>query len=227
MFCGSCGNKFDDPSGKCPLCGTQNEVSGGNQSPNFNFNSGVSNKIPINQSNSVSRNNNSNRYQVSVSNGRFVKDDEVALAVLKNGVVSNIVSGEGFMNEDAVITNKRLYYNHSEGILNRSVCEEKIDIDDITGTKIQAVTPIGTLILSIIMYVIAIIVMCFGEPSGMLAFLIFGTVLLAIFFIRLKKHLLVEYAGGKIAFSVKKYGMNNIRHFQKCIHAIKDQYKNR
>lgn len=155
--------------------------------------------------------------------GRFVSADEYTIATLENGVMMNIFSGEGVKKEDAIITNKRLYYNHKDGLLNISKCEEKVDLRDITGTKITSYSPFGTLVLAITFIIVGIIILCLGFEQELALFLIpSGLVGIMTFFALSKKHLKIEYSGGNIKFSVKKYGMKNIQAFQKCIYSAKD-----
>ena len=156
---------------------------------------------------------------------RLVDPSETIVATLENGRLDNIISGEGILNEDAILTNKRLYYNHKHGIINVVNVQEKVNISDITGTKISDVQQRGLLILAGLFLLIGIV---FAAASGTGAILppmlVIAAILVLAFFISMKKHLVIEYAGGKIAFSVKKYNMEKVRAFQNCIHALKDQY---
>ena len=173
---------------------------------------------------------NSNSHDVNQANvniirptgtGRFVNADEYAIATLENGVVMNMISGEGFKTEDAILTNRRLYYNHKEGIVSVKVQEEKVDVKDITGTKIASYSPYKLLIGSILAFLIALISSS-AAATITVVFILLALILLVLFFIGKKKHLKIEYPGGAIYFSVKKYGMKNIQLLQKCIHAVKD-----
>ena len=148
-------------------------------------------------------------------NNTFVSDDEYVVATLKNGMVLNVISGEGLKTEDAIITNKRLYYNHKTGIVNVRSQEEKVNIKDITGTKIANFNPIGILIIAALAFIVALI-------AKVWALIPIALLIAVFFFIARKCHLKIEYAGGAIYFSVKKYGMNNIRAFQKAIYTLKD-----
>ena len=46
---------------------------------------------------------------------------------------------------------------------------------------------------------------------------------IVLFFIVKKSHLRIEYAGGNINFSVKKYGLANVREFQRQIYIAKER----
>ena len=54
------------------------------------------------------------------------------------------------------------------------------------------------------------------------SFLSIALVLYIAYHLAKKSHLKIEYAGGTIYFSVKKYGKENIRKFQKSIYIVKD-----
>ena len=54
---------------------------------------------------------------------------------------------------------------------------------------------------------------------------IVAIVMVILFLVLIQKWLLVEYAGGRIRLSVKKYGMNNIIAFQKAIYRVKASSK--
>lgn len=156
--------------------------------------------------------------------GQFVSSNEVVVATLSNGFVDNILSGEGFHHEDAVLTDKRLYYNHFSGIINITKMEEKVDVKDITGTKILSINHIGLLILAAIIFFTGVLLTnIFGSFAFIIVFSLLSINFIIIYFITLKKHLRIEYAGGYILFSVRRYGMANIQAFQKSIHLAKDK----
>ena len=213
QFCTSCGQVLTENTQQTnPTTLNKPVYEQPQNSQNQNYNA------PNNQMNG---NSNVNTIRPT-GNGRFVNADEYTIATLKNGIAMNIISGEGFKNEDAILTNRRLYYNHKDGIINVRKCEEKIDVKDITGTKIVTFSPYGMLILSILMFLVGIAIS--GGVVSIISFtFVFLSIILIVVFVSLeKKYLKIEYAGGAIHFSVKKYGMQNIQLFQKCIHAVKD-----
>ncbi len=156
-------------------------------------------------------------------NNDFVSNDEYVVATLSNGVVLNLVSGEGFKTEDAVLTNKRLYYNHKTGILNIQTQEEKVNIKDITGSKITNYNPLGIFILAIFVAVFGLFGSIAASDFEIFPIFLLASLFLFVVYLFIKKsHLKIEYAGGSIYFSVKKYGKENIIKFQKSIYAVKD-----
>ena len=55
----------------------------------------------------------SGEYNFSTGAKGFVDTNENGAYSLRNGLLMNYISGEGFVKEDAVITNRRLYYSTS------------------------------------------------------------------------------------------------------------------
>ncbi len=163
------------------------------------------------------------RIRLDFPQNGFISKDEYVVATLSNGIVDNILSGEGFKSEGATLTNERLYYNHKTGVINVREQDEKIDVKDITGTKISTYNPLGILIFGILELLIGIVA-ALAEEEGEILFAFFpGFVVFSLVYLFARKsHLKIEYAGGSIYFSVKKYGKENIRKFQKAIHAVKD-----
>ncbi len=153
---------------------------------------------------------------------KFVSADEQEITRLSNSTVSNLLSGKGVSSDGAVLTNKRLYYNHKSGIVNIRTQEEVVDVKDITGTKIANFNPLGILIFAALAVIAGIIGAIAGSEGGIfLIGLLVAVVLVGVYFFLKKSHLRVEYAGGAIYFSVKKYGKENVLRFQKDIHIAK------
>ena len=63
-----------------------------------------------------------------------------------------------------------------------------------------------------------------GGPA-MFFGIILSVVAVFVFVFLKKKYLRIEYAGGSIHFSVKKYGIQNIQAFQRSIYAVKDSFE--
>lgn len=164
----------------------------------------------------------------------FVSPDEYVVFSLRNGIGLNLLSGEGWRKEDAVITNKRLYYNDRLGLLNVIRHEDIVDLKDITGACFVDMRPAGLKVFAIIVLSLALLVgIISGLSSGdIAAFMmwffggsfVFGLLMLC--YAMLKKATFeICFAGGKIHFSVKKYGINKIRSFQRCIFSAKAKLK--
>lgn len=159
--------------------------------------------------------------QAQPTNSMFVSADEYVVATLKNGIVSNLMSGEGLRNEEAVLTNRRLYYNHTDGFINIKREEEKINVADITGTKILDNNPRGMLVIAALLFLGMLLT---GEGEAIFMGVIAALVAVVIYFINVKKHFRIEYSGGHIYFSIKKYNMKTVREFQKAIYMVKDTW---
>lgn len=214
--CSACGNNCEDNAIFCTSCGNAFEVEA-TEEQNFNA------ETVFEEPQTTEEPKKDEKISINFPDGIFVSKDEYLVANLENGVFENIISGEGFKSEGAVLTNKRLYYNHKRGILNVRRQEEKIDVKDITGTKIATFNPVGLLILPILLIIVAVLgTISTEEPSLFMPLILPAFVLFLIYLFAKKSHLKIEYAGGAIYFSVKKYGKENIRRFQKAIHAVKD-----
>lgn len=156
----------------------------------------------------------------------FVDQNEVPLFSLENGNLMNVVSGEGIKKETAIITDKRLYYTHKRGILNIVSEDEKIDPEDITGTKIIERNPTSLLIFAAIAFIVCILVFASEEiAAGIGLGLVIALALIISYFSLHKKYLYIEYAGGNIHFSLIGYKKENISNFQNTIYFAKDKLK--
>lgn len=209
--CASCGYENLDNATFCASCGK--DLTAQNEQPQ---------QTPASEPKA-------DRVNVNPSlNSVFVSNDEYVVATLSNGVVDNIITGEGFKTEDAVLTNKRMYYKHKTGIINIHSQVEVVDVKDITGTKILNRNPFGALIFSILMLIAGVIVFIDANRIEILvSAALAAVVLLVIYLIARRSHLRIEYAGGAIYFSVKRYRKSNILNFQKSIYAVKDHIDSR
>lgn len=219
-ICNICQTMNDDDSKFCLKCGNSfvqanPQMNQQAQQPN------IQQQTQQQPSDNSQRAASSTKEITPTGTGRFVNADEYVIATLENGIAMNLISGEGFKKEDAILTNRRLYYNHKDGIINVRRCEEKVNVKDITGTKITSFSPFGFLITSIISLLLSLLT-SFELPDLMYYAIPLAIVFFILFFSLKKKFLRIEYAGGSINFSVKKYGMQNIQAFQKSIHSVKD-----
>ena len=203
-FCPSCGFELGDGSKFCMRCGSQ--VPDGNEAT-----------VPQAAQNPSS-------YTSSTGAIGFVSAGEGRSFSLKNGRLMNVISGEGFVKEDAVLTDKRLYYSASSGIINKNLHEEIVNIEDITGTKIADYKPYACFIFAFIFFFAGVVLASTrAVPSGVTASSFISAFSFVVaFFIAKKSYLRIEYAGGYIGFSVKKYGMQNVREFQRQIYIAKE-----
>ncbi len=103
--------------------------------------------------------------------------------------------------------------------------------------------PVGVLVLSAIFFILGIVILVMemiGQSKvlriddlvidmwGMAGIAVgIGLIFLILFFIARKKRLVIEYAGGNINFSVRRYKMKNIQEFQSAIHFTKDKLQKR
>lgn len=168
-----------------------------------------------------------NNYVSSTGGSGFVSNNEESTGYsLRNGMGMNFLSGEGLKIEDAVITNKRIYYTAKDGIITVTKREEVVDLADVTGVKILDIKPYGLLIGAAIFFIVSLIVSAnAGKRTGAIGFISFfitAVICVGLFFIAKKSILRIEYAGGNINFSVKKYGLDAVRNFQRKILEAKE-----
>ena len=233
MFCGKCGCQFDDSGRFCPNCGASVENPEQSASASYdereNQSAGASYNENVRQSGNAAANNpyakkfgNNMNYISSTGSRGFVSEDEVPLYSLNNGTLAHLVSGRGWVSDDAIITNKRLYYSCNVGFFDRTKDEEIVNLEDITGTKIINRSPIWLIILAVICLIAGIVIGASEEEAFIYIGIAAAVVLSVIYFFRKDAILSLEYAGGFIDFRVKYYGMDKIRTFQRCIYAAKE-----
>ena len=237
MNCPKCGSVIPEGAGFCTVCGTRIEnvkEKSGNQpayvtpqsaqsilasvDPTSSLNGNASPAGPVGSAAPMRP----TSYVASTGAVGFVDPAEKAICSLKNGYSLNMISGEGWKSEDSVITDKRLYYYGNEGVLSKLKQEEIVNLEDITGVSITYFRPWLLVIVGALFAV-----GCLAMPEFMLKilFLIFAALCLLTFAALCKSFLKIEYAGGSIHFSVKKYGLDNVRVFQRCIFTQKDKLK--
>ena len=228
-FCGQCGTKLEEGIEICPSCGADNsKKKQAVSTPGAAISSvAVTENSKMNNANNSSAAKPSDRgdhYVASTGARGFVSEDEKPIYSLKNGFSLNLLSGEGWKSEDAVITNKRIYYNDKVGIINASTEENIIDIEDVTCAKFINYNPIGWIALAILSLCIGCYMALFETSYiffGAIAAIVFASVYASL----RKAFFAIYFAGGNIKFSVKKYGVKNIREFQRCIFTVKEKAK--
>ena len=205
MKCSNCGAEIGEETKFCEKCGTPvQEMAGRNQED-------------------VVMSEGGKKYKSSTGAKGFVVENEGGSFSLKNGWTANILAGEGLLREDAIITNKRLYYNYNRGIITKVKKECIVDIDDITGTEITDMQPRGCIVLAILSLLLFIIIGALqGEGSWFGLGIVMAVIFTCLYFILKQAFLVIQYAGGSIRFSVKFYGLANVRAFQRRIYFEKD-----
>ena len=250
-ICSVCGNLIDDSATFCNNCGSQFAPPPPQyQQPNYqqqNYQQGQYQQpgyqqAPYQQGQYQQPGYQQGPYQQGPQSQTswMVDEDEVIKFSLKNGYLTNLISSEGLINEDVVITDKRLYYNQSSWRnLKKDRTEMKIDLDDITATTIIDSNPIIFLVFSGLALIAAIIFIAQSLAAlKWISFVFFfsAVVWAASWYMNKKSYFRIEYAGGTSAlmlaknsgslnFSVKQYTMDQVREFQKAIHKEKDRIK--
>ena len=245
MTCPNCGAENENGSAFCVVCGSrldvQDNVSQGYQEPEgyqqqmqYEYQEQTEYQQQQNQQQAEYQQQNNNQGHKDVNPGYLPKsdpiflklgngldaEDEYVVATLSNGVVRNLMTGDGVMSESIFVTNRRLYYNYNSGIFTKNRASDRVDIKDITGTKVNDFSPNLLLVLAVIAIIGAMFL-------GGLGVIIIGIGVAAVFFIiwaaSRKQELLIQYAGGHIAMNVQGYSRKQVMKFQSIIHALKDQ----
>lgn len=245
MTCPNCGAENENGSAFCVVCGSrldvQDTVSQGYQEPEgyqqqmqYEYQEQTEYQQQQNQEQAEYQQQNNNPGHKDVNPGYLPKsdpiflklgngldaEDEYVVATLSNGVVRNLMTGDGVMSESIFVTNRRLYYNYNSGIFTKNRASDRVDIKDITGTKVNDFSPNLLLVLAVIAIIGAMFL-------GGLGVIIIGIGVAAVFFIiwaaSRKQELLIQYAGGHIAMNVQGYSRKQVLKFQSIIHALKDQ----
>lgn len=245
MTCPNCGAENENGSAFCVVCGSrldvQDTVSQGYQEPEgyqqqtqYEYQEQTEYQQQQNQQQAEYQQPNNNPGRKDVNPGYLPKsdpiflklgngldaEDEYVVATLSNGVVRNLMTGDGVMSESIFVTNRRLYYNYNSGIFTKNRASDRVDIKDITGTKVNDFSPNLLLVLA----VIAIIgTMFFGGQVVIIIGIPAAVVFLIIWAASRKQELLIQYAGGHIAMNVQGYSRKQVMKFQSIIHALKDQ----
>ena len=177
MTCPNCGAENENGSAFCVVCGSrldvQDTVSQGYQEPEgyqqqtqYEYQEQTEYQQQQNQQQAEYQQPNNNPGRKDVNPGYLPKsdpiflklgngldaEDEYVVATLSNGVVRNLMTGDGVMSESIFVTNRRLYYNYNSGIFTKDRVSERVDIKDITGTKVRAFSPNLLLVIAAIIF---------------------------------------------------------------------------
>lgn len=180
-----------------------------------------------------------NPVDTMVGDDRFISPQEKVVATLGQCALTSFASGDGWADQDAILTDKHLYYIHSHGILTREKHREIVNVNDITGTKIVDYNPLAYLIIGAFFVALTIFEMIdryvkslndmgmivSGSSFSFFLGLYLGIPFLIMYFIFKKKFLSIEYPGGSIKFKLRRYKMEQVIEFQKSVHKIKSYRK--
>ena len=170
----------------------------------------------------------------------FIAPDETVQATIGVSYIQNFMSGEGFKNGAAILTDRRLYYfgrsfSKVGREINTSTEECIVSVEDISFTRFVHGSPISLLIAAVASFVLAalLFISTWGstdDSAGMmgfliLIFLILGAVLLVAYFAGRKTVMDIAFPGGIYCFDARWHSLSNMREFQRQIHLVKDRIK--
>jgi len=242
MFCTSCGNQIQDGVANCPVCG-QVFVYGGMQQENQQYNQQFEQQgVQLYKESKV--NNNDVKKIFSNANEEYVTSlgNTYLQSFLFNGSLS-----KGF----CAVSDKRVYFNGTTYSISTSNSGKKrarrfkssriIDLSDVTGTGSENIINIVTLIFAYIVFVgmcilgavpatLGVTMLATNGIEGLGFFLwiipiliILGVVSMWIKALKTKTYVVIQYAGGEIAFDSKWYDKNEIENFQRELRIAKDK----
>lgn len=171
----------------------------------------------------------------------FIDSDETIQATIGVSHIQSFMSGAGFKNGAAILTDKRLYYfgrsfsNVGRGM--ETATEEGIvSVDEITFTRFVHGAPVGQLVAAVLCFAVAFFSFIgnIGSVSdsapiiGMMSGVLFlvSVVLFCLFFLGRSTVLEIAFPGGKYCFDAECHSLSSMKAFQKQIHLAKDRLKN-
>lgn len=177
---------------------------------------------------------------VKGNSDNIIAPDETVKATIGVSYIQNFMSGAGFKNGAAILTDKRLYY-FGKGFssigkgMNTTTEEGIVSVDEITFTRFVHGSPLSLLVSAIVSLMLAMIlfVSSFGSTDNsagfmgfmILVFLVIGAVFLVAYQAGKSTVLEIAFPGGKYAFDARWHSTVNMREFQRQIHVVKDSLK--
>lgn len=210
MICNNCGSEVPNGSAFCKHCGIQfsqrntNEDLLGDETNSGN----TADKTPR----------------------TFINQDEYEIARMGNGYISNSLYGS-LAAQNISLTNRRVYfqgklYDFTGRTAHKVEVNEIVNVEDITGVRIQTIKNIMALIWAwvlLLVGVMSLITQGGGMDSPVGAVLLVGAAIaLGIYFLSKHTYLVCEYAGGIIGTRLVLGSVNKARDFQKAVFTVKD-----
>lgn len=235
--CPICGHPSPDDSEFCGNCG--NRIDG--QKDIFDVYDSIKGTVGALFGNRAKSSWNEGTYSVAQGGSdNFISPDETVQAVIGVSYIESLMSGAGFKNGAAILTNKRLYYfgrsfsTIGKGI-NTATEEGVISVDEITSTRFVHGSPLSYLIAAVAFLLPGI--MLFGRSFGSaeefagiagtigLIFVLFGVLSLITYFAGRSTVLEIAFPGRKYWFDSRWHSASSMREFQRQIHLVKDNSK--
>lgn len=175
--------------------------------------------------------------------------DEVVKMVLGQEYLQSIITGGGFNKGSIVLTDRRVYqagraYTRTQRGMKKLKSNTTLDISDVTGVTVEMVSnllsliaifwglfTIGSTIIPLLTIETDLIFEALEEMPLLLLVIVIpillgaGALYLGAVVMKPKKYLLIQYAGGIIAFEHTWYSESDINAFQKAVFEEKDRIK--
>lgn len=243
-FCESCGQDLKNVRSRDDLVGTEHDIAGMffskieewigpyvKKAQDYAYDKKVASSYSVSTPQFT---------EAGEANSQFVDSGETIQATVGVSYVQSFMSGSGFKNGAAILTDKRLYYfgkSYSNVGRGASTTTEEgiISIDEITFTRFVHGSPIGYLIMAIICILPG--VMLFGNSFGStdsvagvfgmtgLILALLGSLCLIVYFVGRSTVMEIAFPGGKYCFDSRWHSVSSMREFQRQIHLLKDGLK--
>ena len=168
----------------------------------------------------------------------FVDPEEQIVASIGSGYLQNFLADRTVKRSVGILTQKRFYYkgrNFSGAgrAMSSSTEEGMVPLESISFTKLVYTRKTGLLILGILMLFLSAYVPMFfylidEMDSNLWPWLMAGVVLVAVVFLvqyytSRQTLFVISFPGGSFGFDARFYTVNEIRDFQRQLHALKDR----
>lgn len=182
----------------------------------------------------------SHQEKIGISGDNYINPDETTQALIGVSYVQSYMSGAGFKNGAAILTDERLYYfGKSYSTIGKGMSssteEAVISVEDITLTRFVHSNSVGKLVIAISLFVLCCMFFstAFGSSNnmgvimgtaGFLCFLL-GILSLVSYVLGRGTVLEIAFPGGKYCLDSRWHSKSNMREFQRHIHLVKDNLK--
>ena len=178
---------------------------------------------------------------------RAVDTDEQLRYSLKNGYISNVLFSDNLSREDVLITDKRLYFNHTLfNFLSKKRIEARVDLEDISCSTIEHNNPWNWFVLALLSFITLVVMIVLfmsdivrfddATNGATMAIIPFALTIVFIFVWYYKKNtfLTIEYGSGCgkgmdttgiIRIPVRIYDLERVREFQRALYLAKDELR--
>lgn len=243
MYCSSCGGKLQDGAEECPICGRIIE-------DNNSAEVGSVVQRDVSREKHLNKLKKEDKIENAVKKV-FSSDGEKYITSLGNSYLQNFLFDGSLRKGFCVVSDKRVYFkgttytittsNNGKKRARKYKSSRTIDLYDVTGTgcvkivrgfslAMAYILLVSMALLGVIPVIACIVALAAEAFKAIFAILLLLPIFLVLFLIikwidvlKNKSYVVIQYAGGEIAFDVKWFGKNEIDVFQKELRVAKDK----